>query len=257
MAIIHLFQANLRKQAIELKRYAPNTIAMVLTVYIIFMAIFAGIKMIGNPVTQGVAVQHTMVNYIFWYLAMIIVNGVGYEIITETTRGTFEQLGMSPSGIWRILTVRLLADSILHSLMVIFLLYLSMITTNQWLNVDFISIIPIFLFACLSMYGLAFIIAGLTIIFKQIQAFLQIFQFVLAGLTFIALPSLPFFLFLPLTKGLSMIRAIMIEGDVLTDFTMLDFTLLIGNALIYVGVGLGFYLYCENYAMKRGLLAHY
>lgn len=54
-----------------------------------------------------------------------------------------------------------------------------------------------------------------------------------------------------------MIRAIMIEGYVLTDFTMFDFTLLIGNALIYTGIGLGFYLYCENYAMKRGLLAHY
>src|SRR5690625_1229588 len=122
MQMIHLFQANFRKQLIEMKRYAPNTVALVLTVYIIFIGMFFGIQLIGNPDTQSTTIQYTIASYIFWYLSMMIVNGMGYEIAGETMRGTFEQLGMSPSGIWQILTTRLLADSLLHSVMVIVLL---------------------------------------------------------------------------------------------------------------------------------------
>lgn len=257
MQIIHLFQANLRKQAIELKRYAPNTIAMFLTVYIIFIGMFYGIQFIGSPDTQAVTVQYTIISYIFWYLAMMIVNGMGFEIVSETTRGTFEQLGMSPSGIWKILTTRLLADSLLHSVMVVLLFYLSMLTTGEWLNIDLLSIIPIFILTCISMYGLAFIIAGLTVILKQIQAFLQIFQFALAGLTFISLSSHIYLLLLPITKGLQMIRAIMIENYHLTDFAVIDFVILIANALLYLIVGLAIYLYCEHYAREKGLLGQY
>lgn len=257
MEVLNLFNANLRKQAIELKRYAPNTIAMVLTVYIIFLAIFAGIQVIGNPGTQDATVQYAIVNYIFWYLTMMIVNGVGYEIVGETTRGTFEQLGMSPKGIWRVLTARLVADGILHSTMVIVLLYLSMATTGQWLNVDFLAIVPIFLLTCLSMYGLGFIIAGLTIIFKQIQAFLQIFQFVLAALTFVPLSTAPFLVFFPITKGVDMIRAVMVGGLSLSEVGSTNFLLLFANAFVYCVIGLTTYLLCERYAMKKGLLAHY
>ncbi|SEN69321.1 ABC-2 type transport system permease protein [Amphibacillus marinus] len=257
MKLVYQFQANLRKQAIQMKRYAPNTIAMVLTVYIIFISIFAGIQLIGNPETQAVTIQYTIINYIFWYLAMMLVNGIGYQIMSETSEGTFEQLGMTPSGIWRILSMRLLGEWVLHSIMVVLLLFLSMLTTGQWLNIDIIAILPIFLITSLSMYGLSFVIAGLTIVFKQIQALLQIFQFVLAGLAFVSLSSIYYQLFLPITKGIAMIRAIMIDGYQITDFSTMDFTLLIGNALIYIIIGLSMYLCCESYAMKKGLLAHY
>lgn len=257
MQTFHLFQANFRKQLIEMKRYAPNTIALFLTVYIIFIGMFFGIQLIGNPETQAVTVQYTIVSYIFWYLAMMIVNGMGYEIVSETMRGTFEQLGMSPSGIWKILTTRLLAESLLHSVIVIVLFYLSMLTSGEWLNVDLISIIPVFILTCISMYGLAFMIAGLTVIFKQIQAFLQIFQFALAGLTFINSTANIYHILLPFTKGLQMIRAIMIEGAHLVDFSTQDFAVLIVNALLYIGVGLTIYLSCERYARQKGLLGQY
>lgn len=257
MQTIHLFQANFRKQLIELKRYAPNTLAQFFTIYIIFMAMVQGIQFIGNPETVGATVQFTIVSYIFWYLALNIVNGMGYEIAAETTRGTFEQLGMSPSGIWKILSARLLASSLLNSVAVIALLYLSMMTTGEWLNIDLISIIPIFILTCFSMYGLSFMIAGLTIILKQIQAFLQIFQFVLAGLTFISLSAPIYQLLLPFTKGLDMIRAIMISNHSLADFSTTDYLLLIANAVLYTTIGLAIYLLSERYAREKGLLGQY
>lgn len=257
MKLLNLFKANFRKQAIELKRYLPNTIAMVLTIFIIFLAMFAGIHSIGDPTAIDTAVQTTIVNYIFWYLTIMVVNGLGYEITAEATRGTFEQLGMSPSGIWKILSTRLMAEMILHSITMIFLLYLSMFTTGQTLNVDFLSIIPIFILTCISMFGLSFIIAGLTIILKQISAFLQIFQFVLAAMTFISISVAPFLVFFPIVKGLDMIRSIMVHGYTLSYFTLVDFTVLILNALFYFTVGLVIYKLCERYAMAKGLMAHY
>lgn len=254
---LNLFKANFRKETIELRRYLPNTIAMLLTVYIIFMAMFAGIHSVGAPGTVDATIQNTIVNYIFWYLTTTIVNGQGYDILTEATRGTFEQLGMSPSGIWRILSARLLAQGILTAAMMIVLLYLSMLTTGQSLNVDFVTIIPIFLLTCISMFGLSFIIAGLTVIVKQIQAFLQIFQFVLAALTFVSLSRAPFLVFFPISKGVDMIRAVMVEGLTLNELGFSNFLVLTANALVYFIIGLATYLYCERYAMKKGLLAHY
>lgn len=257
MNMIHLFQANFRKQLIEMKRYAPNTIALFLTVYIIFIGMFFGIQLIGSPDTQSITIQYTIASYIFWYLAMMIVNGMGYEIVSETMRGTFEQLGMSPSGIWKILTTRLLAESLLHSIIVMLLLYLSMLTSGEWLNVDLISITPIFILTCVSMFGLAFMIAGLTVILKQIQAFLQIFQFALAGLTMVSFSSPIIHTILPFTKGIDMIRLIMVEHYFIMDFNALDFVVLIANALLYLGVGLTIYLSCERYARQKGILGQY
>ena len=59
MNLIHLFQANFRKQIIEMKRYAPNTVALFLTVYIILSVCFL-IQLIGNPDTQSTTIQYTI-----------------------------------------------------------------------------------------------------------------------------------------------------------------------------------------------------
>lgn len=45
MQTIRLFQANFRKQLIEMKRYAPNAIAQFMTIYIIFIGMFYGLSL--------------------------------------------------------------------------------------------------------------------------------------------------------------------------------------------------------------------
>lgn len=257
MRWVNLLKANVKKEYIELKRYLPNTIAMLLTFYIIFLGMFAGIHFIGDPSTQDINIQYTIVNYIFWFLAMMVVNNIGYEIVNEAMRGTLEQLSMSPMGIWRIMLTRLLASTILNFLIIIVLLYLSMLTTNQWLNVDVVAIMPILILTLISMFGIGFIIAGISILVKQVQAFLQILQFILAGLTFIPLSAAPFLAYFPFVKGVDLVRRVMIGGKTLSDISLGDFATLGINAIVYFIIGLVFFLICERIAMKKGWLAHY
>lgn len=257
MQLLNLFNANMRKEYIELKRYLPNTIAILLTFYIIFLGMFAGIQIIGDPSTQDANIQYVIVNYIFWYLMMIVVNEIGWQISSEASQGTLEQISMSPMGIWRILTARLISLTCIHFFIIVALLYLSMATTGQWLNIDVVTIIPILLLTLLSMFGLGFMIAGLTVILKQVQAFLQILQFILAALAFVPLTVAPFLAFFPIVKGVDLVRSVMIDGLTLSQIRTSDFLILGFNAVFYFVIGLGIFLYCERYARKKGLLSHY
>src|SRR5699024_2154406 len=184
-------------------------------------------------------------------------NQIGFEVINEAMRGTLEQLSMSPMGIWRIITTRLASSMILNFVLIVVLLYSAMLTTGQWLNLDVVTILPILFLTLISMCGLGFIIAGMSIVLKQVQAFLQILQFLLAGLTFVPLSVAPYLAFFPFVKGVDLIRDVMIDGVTLTQISGGDFAILIVNGVIYFAVGLGFFLYCERVAMRKGLLGQY
>ncbi|GGA77966.1 ABC transporter permease [Ornithinibacillus halotolerans] len=253
----NLINANIRKEYISLKRYLPNTIATLVSFFIIFLALFAGIQFIGDPGTKDVNTQYVIVNYVFWYLALIVVQDIGYQLANETIQGTLEQVNMSPLGLWKIMLARLVSTIIANSLIVIVLLIATMGITGQWLNIDLLSILPILALTLISMIGLGFIIAGMTLVMKQISAFLQILQFILAGLVFIPLTVAPFLAFFPLVKGVDLVRAVMIDGVTLTSFSAFDIFVLVFNAVFYFCIGLVFFLYCERIAMRKGLLAHY
>src|SRR5690625_2133432 len=178
MKWLHLFQANLRKEFIELKRYLPNTIAMLVTFYLIFLGMFAGIQVIGDPGSQDLHTQYAIVNYVFWFLAFMVVNNIGYEVINEGMRGTLEQLSMSPLGIWRIMTARLIASTLLNFIMVSGLRYAAMLKTGQWLTFDWFTFLRFRVLRLICMFGLGLMMAGISIILKQMRAFLQISQLI-------------------------------------------------------------------------------
>ncbi|MBM7713654.1 ABC transporter permease [Siminovitchia sp. FSL H7-0308] len=254
---LNLFKANLIKEYLELKRYLPNTIALAFTFYIVFLGMFLGIQFFGEATIQEITTQHVIVNYVIWFLGIMVMQNIGYEITNEAMRGTLEQLAMSPMGMWRIMVTRLVSLSILYFVIISGLLFLSMATARQWLNLDVITILPILFLTLLSMFGVGFMIAGLSVIVKQIHAFLQIFQFILMGLTFVPLSVAPYLKFAPFVKGVDLIRHVMIYNAGLFDFTWGDYLFLGINTIVYFGLGLFVFLGCERFAMKKGLLAHY
>ncbi|AOZ92951.1 ABC transporter permease [Paenibacillus crassostreae] len=257
MKWLHLLNVNFRKEYIEMKRYLPNTFALVFTFYIIFLAAFFGIMFIGDPSSFDMNVQYSIVSVVFWSLTMMTMNFIGFAVITEATRGTLEQLYMSPMGVWKIMLTRIISQLGLQSVIMILLLFGAMLTSGQWLSLNPMTTIPIIVVTMISMVGVSFMIAGLAIIVKQIQAFLQIFQFVLMGLVFVPLTVAPFLAFAPFVKGVNMVRTVMLEDLTLTQLPLSDYGVLILNSLVYLILGLVVFQRCEKIAMKKGLLGQY
>ncbi len=257
MQWLNVLNANVRKEYIELKRYLPNTIALVLTFYFIFLGAFFGIMFIGDPASFDSNVQYSIVSVVFWGLTIMTMNFIGFAIITEAMRGTLEQLYMSPKGVWNIMLTRIIGQFFLQSICMIFLLFAVMLTSGQWLNLNPMTTIPIILVTMISMVGISFMIAGLAVIVKQIQAFLQIFQFILMGLVFVPLSMVPYLVFAPFVKGVNMVREVMIENLTLSDIAWMDYGILLLNSVVYLILGLLVFLWCERIAMKKGLLGQY
>ncbi|WP_096439116.1 ABC transporter permease [Alteribacter populi] len=257
MKWLNLMNANIRKEYIEMKRYLPNTLALLATFYIIFLASFFGIMFIGDPASFDANVQYSIVSVVFWSLTMMTMNFIGFSVVTEAMRGTLEQLYMSPMGVWKIMLTRIIGQFALQSIIMVILLFAAMLTSGQWLNLNPTTTIPIILVTMVSMVGVSFMIAGLAVIVKQIQAFLQIFQFVLMGLVFVPLSVAPFLAFAPFVQGVNMVRTVMIENLTLTQLPWSDYGILLLNSLVYLVLGLIVFHRCEKIAMKKGLLGQY
>lgn len=257
MSWFNLLKANARKEYIELKRYLPNTLAEMFTFYFIFLGMFFGIQVVGDPGSQDLNTQYVIVNYIFWFLSLIVMSGVGWEVTNEALRGTLEQLCMSPKGTWLILLMRLISTTVIFIVIIAVLLVLSMATAGQWLNIDILTLLPIVILTIIGMFGIGFIIAGISITLKQVQAFLNILQFIFAGLTFIPLSVAPYLAYAPLVKGVDMVRQVMIYNATLSDLGLGIFLILTTNSIIYLVIGLFVFFRCERFARDKGLLAHY
>ncbi|PYZ95023.1 ABC transporter [Salipaludibacillus keqinensis] len=257
MRWLNLLKANVRMEYIEMKRYLPNTLALLLTFYIIFLAAFFGIMFVGDPASFDANVQYSIVSVVFWSLTMMTMNFIGFSVVTEAMRGTLEQLYMSPMGVWKIMLTRMIGQFVLQSVLMTLLLFAAMGTSGQWLNLNPMTTIPIILVTMVSMIGVSYMIAGLAIIVKQIQAFLQIFQFILMGLVFIPLSVAPMLVFAPFVKGVNMVREVMINNLTLTQMPWSDFGVLILNSSVYLVIGLFVFHLCEKIAMKKGLLGQY
>ena len=255
--MLNVLEANIRKVVTELLRYLPNTFSTIVTFYAIFLMLFLGVRVMGDPNTQALNIQYTTVGTVLWMLALLSMQGIGWEITTEATRGTLEQLYMSPVGAWRILLARMVATLMANLVIIAVVLLLAMLTSGQWLSFDALTLIPLLFFLILCMIGVGFMVAGLAILFKQIQSFLQIAQFVFFALVAVPVSVSMWLELLPVVRGASMVREAMVAGVQLSEFALSDWGLLMLNALAYFGVGILVYLRAEKTAMQRGLLGQY
>ena len=253
----NVLAANIRKVAIELRRYLPNTVSMIVTFYAIFFLLFLGIQVTGGPADADASTQYLIVSMVLWFLALMAMQGIGWEITTEATRGTLEQLYMSPVPAWRILLARMVGTILVNLLVIGLMMLLAMLTARQWLVFDLATLVPLLLLTIVGMLGVGFMVAGLAIVFKQIQALLQIAQFILFAMVAVPVGLSPYLEAAPVVRGATMIRESMTAGTGALEFGGWAWLLLAVNSAFYFALGVLLYRRAELRAMNRGLLGQY
>lgn len=246
-----------RRNLLMFRRYLFNTISMVVTLYIVFIMLFFGGRAIGSTVFQSASnLEAMIVGYVVWSMALSAYSEMSWDLVNEAQMGTLEQLYLSPLGYPWVAVCSLIANFAFSLVTSAILLVLAMVTTGHYLRLDVISVLPLLIVTIAAAYGIGFVTGGFALIFKRVQAFFQILQFVF--LAFMLAPAAPFWSrLLPLNLGNRLLIQVMVQGKHLWTLSGSDLLqALIINAL-YLATGILAYRLAERAAKDRGLLGHY
>ncbi len=258
MATLALVSAMFKRYAIEMKRYYFNTLSMLASFYLIFVLVFFGARSFaGDQTNFGGTLAGIVVGFGIFYLSMYAYAELSWVLMGEAQQGTLEQLSMSPLGLGRVLVARVASAMVFRIVIMLGFLVLMMATSGRWLRLDIVTLGPLFAFTVASVLGIGFVMGGLAIVFKQIQAALGILQFGFVALIAAPVEQFPFLRFLPLSWGTNLIASSMIDGISIFDMPLGDLGLLAANGTFYFLAGFSIFRVFERQARNRGLLGHY
>lgn len=258
----YIFKASLEKTIKELSRYRFNTISYFLTLYIWFLMMFSGVRSFGislgaSPIDVGNSLEGFIAGYFLWTVISCAYSDIAYSIVNDASKGTLEQLNMSSMSLSTVLVVRGFANLLIDILFSMALLFIIMKTTNHWLEIEVFSIlIPIFI-GVFSILGIGLICGGLALIFKKVQSLLNMIQFFLIALIAITPKSKVVLEILPFRYVAEKLYLIMMDGYSFTDFSALDYGIMIANSVVYFSIGVLVFNQCVKIAKSRGLLGQY
>ncbi len=253
-----LLKAMMKKNYLLVRYYPFNLISWLLSLFIIFLVIFYGAKALigGNP-AFGNTLPGIVVGFMFWSFVSFAFSDLTWDFINEAQQGTLEQLYMSPLGFGWVSLSHVLTRLAINLTITLGMLFFMMVTTGQWLHVDLVSVLPLMLLTVWGICGLGFAMGGLALVFKQVQASFQIFNFLWVVLIAAPLDKFPILKFLPLSWGSRLIARVMVGGESIFQMPLSDLLFLIANSAVYFSLGFLAFKYFEGVARDRGLLGHY
>ena len=250
------------KQFLLIVRYRVNFVGRIVGTYLFFAILFFG----GQAAVAGVGgttagMDATLDGFIVgWFLftmAQSAYFSLSRGVTVESEWGTFEQLYMSPYGFGAVMAGKVLVNIIESVFFGAIILILMLVTTGRTLTVDVLTLAPVIALGLLSIVGIGFVFAGLTLIYKKIQSFGQFIQFAIIGLIAAPVAEIPVLRALPLVQGSSMMQDTMRHGIRLWEFPTVDLAILVVVGLFYSLAGYAVFRYCSHVARKRGVMGHY
>lgn len=258
-----LLRVEFARTWILLKRYWANELALVITVYLIFlMMVFMGDAMSGGQVSQE-AKASALVGILMWQLSMGALGLLGWSYFNEAAVGTLEHLYLSPMGVNSVFLARSVADFFRQLAMATVAAVLGMATVGVWLYLPLLELAVILPLSVAGTYGIGFMLAALTLTFKRTQSVMQLMQFFFMFLTGAIIPleqmhwSLRYFgQTLPLSAGITALRRVTIDGTRLWEMgdLLLQMTL---TSVLWLAAGLAIYRMADRRARLKGSIGQY
>lgn len=254
---ILLLQAFFKKEFIIFRRYLFNSLGGMLTIYIVFLFLFGMYRGFSGPDFVGETQEALVVGYVLWFFILTTYQDVSYTCRSEAQQGTLEQLYMAVHGFAWVLGAKVIAGFFINLILVAVLLGAALLTTGTTVNVDIVSLFPVVVGTLLGALGIGFAVGGLTLVFKRIESYTQMVQFLLIALVAFPAEKIPWLRILPSSFGASLVRRIMIDGIRLNQIPPVQVLGLFCIGLAHLGLGYLIYAFCERKAMTEGTLGHY
>lgn len=230
-----------------------------------FGMIFLGISfMMGNGKLVPALIAPALVGYMIWFLATLAINDMSWNLQGEAQTGTLEQMFMGAASMSVIVLGRVLIRLIFSIVTVGSMSVIMVIMLDVPVTFPPSATVPLVI-TLAGLLGFGYLVAGATLVFKQIGTLASILTNMMLFLNGSLLPvdRMPdgmarFARLLPTTEGIIVMRQVMIDGLSLAQtWETGALGALINHSLVFVVMGLLGFRYCENLARRRGTLGQY
>ncbi|ENQ3077253.1 ABC transporter permease [Bacillus sp. WLY-B-L8] len=269
---VYIFRAEFCKFKGEFKKYYIDSFGDIVAYIVLFCGIF--FTVFKDYEWSNEAFFQLIMGLFVWYIAIGAIANFTFILQEEMELGTLEQIYLTRSPIMKILIGRALGSFIFDLLSGIILslgtgIAISVFTKQYsfsvfTLNISWISLVIVMILTMIGIYGFAFILAGISLVYKRISAIVGVLNNIFLFFTGITIASsFPPLLegiskVLPITWGIINLKAIILSKYSFQELiTNSSFTFLCLNSFLYLLVGITTFKYLEAYCRRKGTLGHY
>jgi ABC-2 type transport system permease protein len=226
--------------------------------YALFLTVFLGMRATGSAqAASGSSLAAIVVGLVVWLQSLRAFRGISGRLASEASRGTLEQLAMSPVGLSRVLVYQAIGEFGIQLVQTSVLLVLIMATTGKWLHLDLVSILPLLVLTVAGAQGLGFLMGGVSLVYKRVSALFTLFQYLFIALVAVPVTTHPAMKWLPLGWGSYLIRQVMVERVSLLQLPAGALAIHVAASVGYFGLGFAAFRFMERKARDEGHLGHY
>ena len=233
--------------------------------FFIIGLVFSGMMLfIGQGEMQAEQLSSALLGFLITFYVMETLNRMSWALMGEAQAGTLEQMYMSPVSTAYILFGRALASFVVATISLLVIAPTLILALNIEVSLPITSL-PIFVITLISVAGFGLMVAGMTIVFKQVGRIANLLSnaVLFVNGTFWPVENMPDWLssaakILPSTQGIVALRQVALEGQSLSALWangMLVF--LIAHSMAFMAFGWIIFRWCENIARVHGSLGHY
>lgn len=233
--------------------------------FFIIGLVFSGMMLfIGQGELQSEQLTSALLGFLITFYVMETLNRMSWALMGEAQAGTLEQMYMSPVSTAYILFGRALASFVVATLSLLVIAPTLMVLLNIEVPLPAGSL-PIFVITLVGVTGFGLMIAGMTIVFKQVGrvANLLSYSVLFVNGTFWPVENMPDWLasaakVLPSTQGIVALREVALDGQSLSGlWANGSLTFLTVHSIAFMVLGWFIFRWCENIARIHGSLGHY
>ncbi len=262
-----MIKAEIKRDLLYMKRYPLEIISFMFFMFLILLAIIHGMNTL-LPTGSGILDKGSQFNkermvlgYCLMQFVMATQMGWSGQIQNESQTGTLEQLSISGHSLGGVLFARGIAQ-LPRQILTFYImlgLYGFALPDNAISLARFHAGALDLCILAIGIFGVSYIFAGITLLFKRVGFFFQIINFAFLGLFWVDRAKLPDSLKMvydhfPLTVGMSHLTQSLTSPVVESPYGLLEFSV---YSLIFMLVGWFCFSRMEKTARSYGLLSQY